>query len=134
MDITPLQAVIAAAAFVILAVSLFYKLMRDLSKDLKAEMQQTRNELGRQIDDTRTEMRQTRNELIQKIDDTRNELIQKIDAARAEAREDNKDLRASVEVQLQGTELDRAKAQAAYELLRGSAITVPTAPPDEDDG
>ena len=69
MDITPLQSVIAAAAFVVLAMSLFYKLMRDLSKDLKSEMQQTRTELGQRIDDTRTELNQ-------KIDDTRRDRAQ----------------------------------------------------------
>ena len=143
MDITPFQSVIATAAFIILAMSLFYKWMRDFSRDLKSEMQQTRTELGQRIDDTRTELNQ-------KIDDTRTELIQKIDDTRAEAREDNvtaraearegntalreelRDLRASVEIRPQGLEADRAKAQAAYELLRGSAITVPTAPPDDD--
>ena len=161
MDITPLQAVIAVAAFIILAMSLFYKWMRDLANDLKSEMQltrteirQTRTELNQKIDDVRTELNQ-------KIDDTRTELIQKIDAARAEAREDNlaaraearednlaaraaaredndklgteiRDLRNSVDIRLQGVELDRAKA-AAYDLLQNQMLTIPAESDTDDD-
>lgn len=121
MDITPLQSVIATAAFIILAMSLFYKWMRDLSRDLKTEIQQTRTELGQRIDTVRAEAREDSAAL-------REELREETNRLRTEIR----DLRASVETRLQGTELDRARAEAAYELLRGSAITVPTAPPDDD--
>ena len=121
MDITPLQSVIATAAFIILAMSLFYKWMRDLSRDLKSEIQQTRTELSQRIDAVRAEAREDSAAL-------REELREETNRLRTEIR----DLRASVDTRLQGTELDRARAEAAYELLRGSAIIAPTAPSDDD--